>query len=366
MDHPKHVSPPQFLFVQVNKRCNLRCQHCDFWMLDDDDRPNYLSWDLKKGILASFAEMAPGAAVVICGGESMLDLDDYFAISRECRALGLRSLSVVNGTRIRDQAMAQRMMTEGPDEVSVSLNSYRAALHDETRGVPGAFDKAVRAVRLLLDARRALSAMERRVYVMGLIFSKNYREIEHFYEFVLHQLGADKLKLNFLQPSFGHNDAIDPFFRDNCQVDPQELGQILDRCNARFGLRLSPVWMSQVQMYFRSLAQSSKLEQGWKDATGTADHICNTYERNIMIDHYGVARLCFSNGFPGVKLEKPSDLKSFWYSAEPIRRKMQSCKAYCGISHSVRRQSATMVPTQVTRAEWPDIQSPQSAFAHIL
>jgi len=28
------LPPPRFLFVQVNKRCNLRCQHCDFWLLD--------------------------------------------------------------------------------------------------------------------------------------------------------------------------------------------------------------------------------------------------------------------------------------------------------------------------------------------
>jgi len=32
--------PPQFLFVHVNKRCNLRCQNCDFWELDDSDKHN--------------------------------------------------------------------------------------------------------------------------------------------------------------------------------------------------------------------------------------------------------------------------------------------------------------------------------------
>jgi len=28
------LPPPQFLFMHVNKRCNLRCQHCDFWKLE--------------------------------------------------------------------------------------------------------------------------------------------------------------------------------------------------------------------------------------------------------------------------------------------------------------------------------------------
>jgi len=30
--------PPRFVFVEVNERCNLRCQHCDYWHRKDDDR----------------------------------------------------------------------------------------------------------------------------------------------------------------------------------------------------------------------------------------------------------------------------------------------------------------------------------------
>src|ERR1700681_1140908 len=121
--------PPRFLFVHVNKRCNLKCQHCNFWQLDDDDKGNYLSWPRKRDVIQEFAELNPRGSVVTCGGESMLDLEDYFAISIECKRLGLKSISVINGTRIRDAALAERMVDEGPREVSVSLNSHREALH---------------------------------------------------------------------------------------------------------------------------------------------------------------------------------------------------------------------------------------------
>jgi hypothetical protein len=40
--------PPQYLFAHVNRRCNLRCQHCDFWTNDDADRHNYLSWGNRR------------------------------------------------------------------------------------------------------------------------------------------------------------------------------------------------------------------------------------------------------------------------------------------------------------------------------
>jgi len=329
------------MFVHVNKRCNLRCQHCDFWMLNDDDKPNYLPWPRKRQILAEFAEMSPGGSIVVCGGESMLDLDDYFAITTECNALGLKSLSVVNGTRIRDDRLADRMMIDGPDEVSVSLNSHLEALHDETRGVRGAFKKSVNALRLLLAARRRHPERQNKIYVMGLIFDQNYRDLDAFYDLVLNDIGADKLKLNFIQPSFGHGGEEDAFFRNHYRVDPEELGRIIEHCNAKYRLNLSPVWIAQVKMYFRSLSVSTQIEKGWGDETGTQDHICNTYDRNIMVDHYGMARLCFSTRFPGLKLNKPGDLRRFWYGAESIRVRMRSCNAYCGISHSVRRENAT-------------------------
>jgi MoaA/NifB/PqqE/SkfB family radical SAM enzyme len=335
------TAPPEFLFLQVNKRCNLRCEHCDFWKLDDDDRPNYLSPARRRELLAEFAELRPGGKVVICGGESMLDLEDYFDIAGTSRVLGLRCLSVINGTRVRDRERAERMIREGPHEISVSLNSHRAELHDRTRGVRGAFDKAVKALRLLREARERLGA-DTRIYAMGLIFDENYRELPAFYDFVLNDVRADKLKLNFIQPSFGHDATDDAFFASHHGVDPDEVHRLIGECDAKFGLGLNPAWRDQVRMYFRSLGTAADLARGWSSRRGTDEHICNTYERNIMVDHYGVARLCFSTGFPGMKLAARGDLRRFWEGAEPIRQQMRRCNHYCGISHSVRRETSTI------------------------
>ncbi|HVM79270.1 MAG TPA: radical SAM protein [Stellaceae bacterium] len=334
--------PPRFLFVHVNKRCNLKCQHCNFWQLDDDDKPNYLSWERKRDIIREFAAMSPAGSVVTCGGESMLDLEDYFDISSECKRLGLKNLSVINGTRVRDEALADRMIDEGPKEISVSLNSHRAALHDETRGVQGSFDKAVRALRLLLDARRRNPGRGTRIYVMGLIFDENFRELDPFYDFVLNQVGADKLKLNFLQPTFGAPTGADRFFARHCRIDPDELLRVIEHCERKYRLNFNPRWKRQVRVYFRSLALSGETHRGWDARTGTAEHICNTYERNVMVDHYGIARLCFSSAFPGMMLREHGDLRRFWEGTDLVREHMRQCNRYCGISHSVRSASSTL------------------------
>jgi len=207
--------------------------------------------------------------------------------------------------------------------------------------VKGAFDKAVKALRLLLEARDRLGA-DTRIYAMGLIFDQNFRELHSFYDFVLNDIGADKLKLNFIQPSFGHGGPEDGFFAGHHKVDPDELHRLIGECDEAYGLGLNPVWRDQVRMYFRSLAKASDIHRGWGSRKGTDEHICNTYERNIMVDHYGVARMCFSTGFPGMQLKARGDLRKFWDGGEFIRREMRRCKQYCGISHSVRRETSTI------------------------
>ncbi len=334
--------PPRFMFVETNKRCNLRCMHCDFWQRNDDDRANYLSRNRKREVIAEFAELSPAGSIVICGGEPMLDLDEYFAICRDARDHDLRILSVVNGTRIRTAKMADRMVSEGPHEISISLNAHLAAEHDRTRGVRGAFEKAVKALRLLVDARDRHPELGSRIVVMGLIHGSNYRNIGDFYDFVLNDIRADSLKLNFLQPSFGQMGEVDSFYAAESDVDPDVLLRLIDESDERFDLGVNPAWRENVGMYFRSLAKSNDLDRGWASKSETTAHICNTYDRNIMVNHYGMARLCFSTGFRGEMLRKRGDLRAFWENSEDVRRKMRRCNKFCGISHSVRAESSTL------------------------
>lgn len=339
-------SPPRYIFIETNRRCNLKCEHCCYWHESDADQANYLPLARKLDILAEFQALNPKGAMVTCGGESMLDINTYFGLMQECRRLGLTALSVVNGTRIQTAEMADRMIAEGPHEISISLNSQRRDLHDKTRGVDGAFDKAVKALRLLLEARARVPNSPSKIYVMGLVFDENYRELEDFYDFVLNDIRADRLKLNFLQPSFAQDGTTDSFFRDHHSIDPDELTEIIRRCDERFELQLNPVWLEQVGMYWQSLEGAKDLDLGWGSQVRTSTHICNTYERNIMLDIYGNARLCFSTEFASMKLEQPGDLRRFWLGSGAIRSAMACCNRPCGISHSVRRESSRLHPTR--------------------
>jgi MoaA/NifB/PqqE/SkfB family radical SAM enzyme len=336
------IPPPRFLFVEINKRCNLRCQHCLYWKADSDDTADFISSERRSEIVDEFALLSPNGTVVTCGGEQMLDLEEYFSVTNRCIRSGLGCFSVVNGTQIEGSPMADRMIREGPSEITVSLNSHRAEVHDASRGMRGSFDAAVRALRLLLASRARLGSA-RPIHAMAVVCELNYRELEVFYDFVLHDIGADKLKLNFLQPTFGPTEPAfqDHFFARNVIKDHAELGKIIRWCDKKYGLNMNPRWLRQVMMYHRSIGKNGDALHGW-GGKGTRYPICNSYDRNIMVDVRGVARLCFSTAFPSVQLAKPGDLAHMWRHFDAVRASMRACTRYCGISHSVRRESATL------------------------
>lgn len=341
--------PPRFLFIDINRRCNLKCQHCMYWKKDDNDKDNYLSIERRNEIIGEFSAMTNGkGTVVICGGESMLDRDQYFAVSKHCARRNLACFSVINGSNVQQEEIAARMILEGPSAITVSLNSHVEEIHDRTRGVRGSFNMAVKALRLLLAARERLSS-GKNIYAMAVMCEQNYRELEEFYDFVLNDIKADKLKLNFLQPTFGPEDPgfVDNFFAENIIQDHGELVAILNKCNEKYKLGLNPAWIEVVRMYHRSVNRNNDALLGWKGTKGTEQHICNSYERNIMVNLYGLARLCFSPAFPAYKLLKPGDLQFFWEASDMIRTGMKKCNAYCGISHSVRMANATLKPNRV-------------------
>lgn len=332
---------PQFLFLSINEVCNLRCQHCDYWRAKLPSLDT-IGLDRQEELLSEFAELSPGGKVVICGGEPTLEVGTYFRICSASRKLGLRTLSVVNGTTIANLAGALRMTTLGPDEVSVSLDGPTAEIHDRMRGRKGAFDQATNALRLLLDAR-LISGSPIRIYAMGLLTKTTSVLLDEFYDLVLKQIGTDKLKLNALQPSFLHTrigqlKKSDDVFAVESQVDADALEASLIRCDKKYSLGFNPNWQRQVVGYFRGLHGKLDLALGWDSNHTTDEQICNSPERSIMVGLDGRASFCFSTAFPRTTLEKPGDMRRFWEENAALKTEMEKCRALCGISHSVRRE----------------------------
>ena len=344
-------NPPEFLFLSINEICNLRCQHCNYWRTKQPSL-GVLTISRQDEILAEFAELSPQGKVVICGGEPMLDVGPYFQVCATSRSLGLRTLSVINGTMVTSASDADKVLEIGPDEISISLDGHNEEIHDRMRGRKGAFIQTTDALKLLLEARARAEATpptshHLKIFAMGLLTKTTSPHLDEFYDLVLNKIGADKLKLNALQPSFlhtrlGQDKDSDDFFAAESQVDPEALAASLVDCNEKYDLHFNFQWMEQVVSYFKKLHGAADLTKGWKGAFTTEGHICNSPERNIMVNLDGRASLCFSNEFPQTRLSKPGDMRRFWEGNDLLKERMGRCNALCGISHSVRREHSTL------------------------
>jgi heme d1 biosynthesis radical SAM protein NirJ len=140
---PKRQPPGPVVIWNLIRRCNLTCKHC-YSISGDVDFPGELSTDEVFTVMDDLK--AFGVPVLILSGGEPLLRPDIFEISERAKAMGFYVGLSTNGTLI-DAAMADRIAAVGYDYVGISLDGLRET-HDRFRRRVGAFDEALRGIRL--------------------------------------------------------------------------------------------------------------------------------------------------------------------------------------------------------------------------
>jgi|WetSurMetagenome_2_1015567.scaffolds.fasta_scaffold13407_3 MoaA/NifB/PqqE/SkfB family radical SAM enzyme len=347
------MNPPRFLFLHAASECNLRCLHCHFWTSSTRHDPRRLSVETISEIVGEFASLNPAGKVVICGGEPMLEYDRFVGFCQAARSRGLRVLCATNGYGVRTHEQAADLLARGPHEVTVSLDSHLPEVHDTIRGRVGSYEVACSAVRLLANARRDLGLSGSRVNVMVLLTSDTSDHLRELYRLALVELGADKLKVNALQPSFGVRSGpapSDDFFASRSQINVEKLRTTLAGCDAEFDLRLNPAWVAQLCGYYADLQGKDLLELGWDREMRTSSQICDCSSRNLVVGLYGEVSHCYAfHAFPPATWTRAGDLEAFWLQNDN-RPRMHDCRRLCAVGHSNRCLSATL-PRPLSKEE---------------
>lgn len=179
---------PRLVFWELTSGCNLRCGHCRATtaeLLSPDD----LSLAECLRVVDELAGYAP--LDLVLGGGEPLWRRDIFEIASHAAARDLRVGLATNGTLV-DEAMAERIRAAGIERVAVSLDGASAETHDRFRGIPGAFECAVRGLRFLKEA-----GVSTQINTTATRF--NAGEIAGLVEFA-ERLGADAFHLFLMVP----------------------------------------------------------------------------------------------------------------------------------------------------------------------
>ena len=140
---------PTQIGVDVTNRCNMKCLHCfnlSGTRLLRDELSDAELLDLAEQI----ADFSP-LGMCVCGGEPLLRANlvcDMVSIL----APSVKQINMVTNGLLVTPQIAKRLKDAGIFGVQVSLDGATKEAYEFLRVVPGSFEKAVRAVRTLIDA----------------------------------------------------------------------------------------------------------------------------------------------------------------------------------------------------------------------
>lgn len=134
------------------RRCNLRCIHC-YADSENKSYPQELSTAEARAFIQDLAGF--GVPVLLFSGGEPLMRPDLLELARWAKSLGLRVVLSTNGTLITPK-IAREIKEIGFGEVGISLDGI-GERNDYFRGKRGAFEAALKAIRLCLAEGQRVS-----------------------------------------------------------------------------------------------------------------------------------------------------------------------------------------------------------------
>ena len=168
--------------------CNMYCDHCyrDAGCKAEDE----LSTAQAKTLLEQISK-AGFKIMIFSGGEPLLRTDIVELVAH-ATSLGLRPVFGTNGTLITLE-LAKQLKEAGTMGMGISLDSMDKAKHDEFRKFPGAWDGAVRGMKICREIGLPFQ-------IHTTVMDWNAHEVESVTDFAV-ELGAVAHHFFFLVPT---------------------------------------------------------------------------------------------------------------------------------------------------------------------
>ena len=187
------ASPERFVPLvmswNVTRECNMKCSHC-YINSTDKKLKNELTTTEAKALIDQIYEVSR-PLLILSGGEPLLR-GDIFELIKYGSTKGLKMGLGSNGSLI-DEKVARKLKDSGIATVSISLDSHIPQQHDDFRGVTGAWEKAV-------DAIKALRKNNVLVQVNTTLTQQNYSQIDDIMS-LAEGIGVENFHLFFLVPT---------------------------------------------------------------------------------------------------------------------------------------------------------------------
>jgi len=253
----------------LTQRCNLECAHCYMSAHAGADTRGELTTTECRRVMDEIAAVNPNVFLILTGGEPLLRRD-VWDVAAYAVAKKFTTVFGTNGVLLREKE-ARLMREHGVLGASISLDSTDRVKHDAFRRLPGAWDAAVRATRVLTDE--------------GLDFSLhmsvtdwNVKDVPAMID-LARELGANVLNFFFLVRTGRGRDLTD--------IDAAAYEEILTYLAKAQGVGQGPPSFVRRMLGMADAAPAEKFEDPWSTPVGRADGLlirakCAPHFRRIL------------------------------------------------------------------------------------
>ena len=135
---------PMLVIWEVTQACDLACVHCRA-SAQSTRNPHELSTEQGYRLLEDIRSF--GEPLMVFTGGDPLKRPDLYELIRHSVKIGLRTNVTPSATPLLTEAAIDRFQEAGVTRMAISLDGPDAATHDDFRGIPGTFDRAMLALR---------------------------------------------------------------------------------------------------------------------------------------------------------------------------------------------------------------------------
>ncbi len=314
---------PRLIAWELTRTCNLDCIHCRA-SASMGTYEGELTTDEAFRILNEIAEVGK-PIIILTGGEPLLR-KDLLEIAKRATALGLKPVLATNGTLLTKQLVSE-LKSVGISRVSISLDGADARSHDDFRKMPGAFEGAIRGIRLLKEGGMPFQ-------INTTVTSLNVEELPKIHE-LARQLGAVAHHIFLLVPVGRGKDLSEN------SLTPETYERILHwmyEQSRRPGIHLKATCAPH---YYRVLRERARQEgiQVTQETFGldAVTRGCLAGTGFCFISHRGIVQTCGYLEIPCGDLRQ-NTFKEIWEGSEVFNklRDFRNYKGKCGRCEYIR------------------------------
>lgn len=206
---------PMTATIEVTEKCNLRCKHC--YLEASCEKSSIITLEQFQRLVEIFKKNHV-LNLELTGGEIFVHPKAYEMLEMALKQFATVAI-LTNGTVLSEKVLELLKAYKDKIVLNVSIDSTDPLVHDEFRGMKGAFEATCRNVKRMTQAGL-------RVRIASSIFRENMWEIDKLAELAI-SLGANMFVFNFIE-DFGRGKLLDKSEKVEEELDAEKYIRYVD------------------------------------------------------------------------------------------------------------------------------------------